>query len=61
MTIYWSGLTPCGEFHVLRTTVPVKDQVMTIYEKNLRKYEYMKQSLNKNFIPSPALKALIYK
>lgn len=39
VTIDWSGLTPCGEFHLLRAAVPVKGRAMTIYEQSFRECE----------------------
>ena len=50
VTIDWSGLTPCGEFHLLRAAVPVKGRAMTIYEQSFRECEYMKQSVHKDFL-----------
>lgn len=50
VTIDWSGLTPCGEFHLLRAAVPVKGRAMTIYEQSFHECEYMKQSVHKDFL-----------
>lgn len=50
ISIDWSGLTPCGEFHLLRASVPVKGRAMTIYEQSYRECEYMKQSVHKEFL-----------
>jgi hypothetical protein len=52
ITIDWSGLTPCGEFHLLRASAPVKGRAMTIFEQSYRESEYMKQSVHEDFLQS---------
>jgi len=50
ISIDWSGLTPCGEFHFLRASCPVQGRAITIFEKSYRESEYMKASTHKEFI-----------
>lgn len=50
ISIDWSGLTPCGEFHLLRASCPVKGRAVTVFEQSYRESEYMKQSVHKTFI-----------
>jgi hypothetical protein len=57
ITVDWSGLTPCGEFHLLRASVPVKGRAMTIFEQSYLESEYMKQSVHEGFLKQ--LKAIL--
>jgi len=50
ISIDCSGLTPCGEFHLLRASAPVKGRAMTIFEQSYRESEYMKQSIHESFL-----------
>ncbi len=50
ISIDWSGLTPCGEFHLLRASCPVKGRAMTVFEECYRESEYMKQRIHKAFM-----------
>lgn len=50
ISVDWSGLTPCGEFHFLRASCPVQGRAMTVFEKSYRESEYMKQSTHRAFI-----------
>jgi len=59
ISIDWSGLTPCGEFHFLRASCPVKGRAMTVFEKSYRESEYMKASTHKEFINK--LKQVLHK
>ena len=50
ISIDWSGLTPCGEFHLLRASCPVKGRAMTVFEESYRECEYMKKSTHRAFM-----------
>jgi hypothetical protein len=50
ISIDWSGLTPCGEFHFLRASCPVNGRAMTLFEQSYRESEYMKQKVHRSFL-----------
>jgi len=50
ISVDWSGLTPCGEFHFLRASCPVKGRAITVFEKSYRESEYMKKSSHREFM-----------
>lgn len=50
ISIDWSGLTPCGEFHFLRASCPVNGRAMTLFEQSYRESEYMKQNVHQSFL-----------
>ena len=50
ISVDWSGLTPCGAFHFLRASCPVKGRAITVFEKSYRESEYMKQSTHQEFM-----------
>ena len=50
ISIDWSGLTPCGEFHFLRASAPVKGRAMTLFEQSYRQNEYMKPTVHDAFL-----------
>ncbi len=50
ISIDWSGLTPCGEFHFLRASCPVNGRAITVFECSYRESEYMKLSIHTEFL-----------
>lgn len=48
--IDWSGLTPCGEFHMLSANICVGGRALPILTKTYRECEYGKQKTHKNFL-----------
>ena len=50
ISVDWSGLTPCGEFHFLRASCPVQGRAITVFEKSYRESDYMKPSTHKAFM-----------
>lgn len=50
ISIDWSGLTPCGEFHLLRASCPVGGRAITLFEQSFTEREYMKQNVHKRFL-----------
>jgi Transposase DDE domain len=46
----WSGLTRCGEFHVLRASIPVGGRAITVWEKTYREKNYATQAAHKEFL-----------
>lgn len=57
ISIDWSGLTPCGEFHLLRASCPIKGRAVTLFEQSYRESEYMKRHVHENFLKQ--LKAIL--
>ena len=52
ISIDWSGLTPCGEFHLLRASCPVKGRAITVYEQSYHESEYLSLRVHKQFLNS---------
>jgi len=50
ISVDWSGLTPCGEFHLLRASCPVGGRAVTLFEQSFKESEYMKQRVHKSFL-----------
>ncbi len=46
----WSGLTPCGEYHLLRAAVPFKHRSLTIYEEVYPEKLYGSQKAHQSFL-----------
>lgn len=55
--IDWSGLTRCGEYHLLSANIAVGGRALPILTKAYRECEYTKQKTHKEFLKS--LKALL--
>ncbi len=50
ISIDWPGLTPCGEFHFLRASVPVGGRAITLYEACFKESEYMNGKTHLSFL-----------
>lgn len=50
IVIDWSGLTRCGEFHMLSANICLGGRALPILTKAYHESEYAKQKTNKNFL-----------
>jgi len=46
----WSGLTPCGEFFMIKASTPVGGRSMTLYEETHLEKHYDSPRVNKRFL-----------
>jgi hypothetical protein len=46
----WSGVTQCGEFHMIRASIPVKGRTLTIYEEVYPESQKDSPKANKRFL-----------
>lgn len=57
ITVDWSGLTRCGEYHFLRASVPVGGRALTIWEGTYREEDYASAKAHRECLQ--ALKRLL--
>jgi len=50
ISIDWSGLTPCGEFHFIRAAIAVGGRAMPLFESCYTEHEYTKSYIHANFL-----------
>ena len=50
IVIDWSGLTPCGQYHLLRAAVPISGRSLTIFETAYPESKYGSRSAHQEFL-----------